>query len=158
MASGKEPPTTHHIGCTQGRQTSPEGLTITVESRRAKAHTAENHTDGTTRFGAARVMEPALLASEARMAKRSQLRVSEGLEGRSERPALVARATPSYANAATTKSPTAFVPYPILPAAWLFIFVPVTWATARSMRAAAAGWPVCSRSMAIALIAAIGLI
>jgi hypothetical protein len=29
-------------------------------------------------------------------------------------------------SAATTKSPTSFVPHPILPAFWLFIFVPVT--------------------------------
>jgi len=37
--------------------------------------------------GVARAMEPALLASEARMAKRSQHRESEGQDGRSERPA-----------------------------------------------------------------------
>jgi hypothetical protein len=33
-------------------------------------------------------IEPALLASEARMAKRSQHRESEGQDGRSERPAI----------------------------------------------------------------------
>ncbi|MFM7183730.1 MAG: isocitrate/isopropylmalate family dehydrogenase, partial [Planctomycetota bacterium] len=30
-------------------------------------------------------------------------------------------------------------------AAWLFIFVPVTWATAFSTRAADVGWPLCSK-------------
>ena len=40
-------------------------------------------------------MEPALLASEARMAERSQHGVSEGLEGRSERPGDMAWPAPA---------------------------------------------------------------
>jgi len=40
-----------------------------------------------TKRGAARAREPALLASAGRMPKRSQHRASEGLEGRSKRPA-----------------------------------------------------------------------
>jgi len=42
-------------------------------------------------------------------------------------------------SAATTRSPTSRVPCPILPAACDFIFVPVTWATALSIRLPAAG-------------------
>jgi len=38
-------------------------------------------------LGAARATETALFASEARMAKRRKLRVSEGQDARSERPA-----------------------------------------------------------------------
>jgi len=44
--------------------------------------------------GVARAMEPALLASEARMAKRSRHRVSGGQEARNERPGEAARAAP----------------------------------------------------------------
>ncbi|MFN7814573.1 MAG: hypothetical protein ACK5SI_18165 [Planctomycetia bacterium] len=45
--------------------------------------------------GVAGAVEPALLASEARMAQRSQHRVSEGQDFRSERPSEVAWATPA---------------------------------------------------------------
>jgi hypothetical protein len=45
-----------------------------------------------------------------------------------------------------------------LPAFWLFIFVPVTCWMAFMTRAPAAGWPLCSSSMLIAAMAAIGLI
>ncbi len=41
-----------------------------------------------TKRGAARAREPALLASAGRMPKRSQHRVSEGQDARSERPAM----------------------------------------------------------------------
>ena len=41
-----------------------------------------------TKRGAARAQEPALLASAGRMPKRSQHRVSEGQDARSERPAM----------------------------------------------------------------------
>jgi len=48
------------------------------------------------RRGVARAIEPALLASAARMAQRRQHRVSEGQDGRSERPGETARATPGH--------------------------------------------------------------
>jgi hypothetical protein len=58
-----------------------------------------------------------------RQAKRrdAKRRLKPGLQ----RESLPRGGRPRY-NAATTRSPTCVVPCPILPAAWLFIFVPVT--------------------------------